>query len=88
MTKATRLFKPTSDDWYPPLFVGALPAVRVSYYSILPDGRPRIVVRGGDDFGMERDFASPEEAEKVFMQIAMIPVVTQTFLNSLNFVIA
>lgn len=63
--------RPTTDDWAPS-FPGGLVAIRVIPLRVVPDDpveRFRIVVSGGDDRAMEKDFASKAEADRAFARL-------------------
>ena len=83
------VFKRTSDHWHPN-WPGSL--VKVSF---IPLGPPsvrrtewRVCVWGHDDYGMERDLPSEEEAWELFLWVIKLSDVTQAGLKEKGFVIA
>lgn len=75
--------KETYEDWYPP--ITGKKCVRVRLLT-LSDGKTRVCVWGGDDFGMEKDFDDALEAERVFNACLEQDKIHRSFLKKLGFV--
>lgn len=71
-----------TEDWYPNFPDGR---VRASLMQLLPCSlnRYRVAVWGADDFGLERDFDTREEAQRVFDGLPL--VIEQGHLRSIGF---
>jgi hypothetical protein len=67
--------RPTSDDWYPNLPDGTVTVMFVE----LSTGQWRVCVWGGDDCGMERDFAHVDRqpARRLYDRLAGCSDVTK-----------
>lgn len=61
-------FRPTTDEWCPTFDDGTV-GIKVCK---LGNGKWRVCVWGGDDFGMEIDVATREEAERIFKSLPSI----------------
>ncbi len=90
----TSAYKVTTDDsWYPAyeVYASSKRLVEVVYHGDIspPNRYPvyRVSVRGRDDFGMERDFISENEAIRMFMAVIQMDVVNQDELNRLGFML-
>lgn len=83
------VFKPTSDDWHPN-WPGNL--VKVSFLTLDTPSAGRttwsVCVWGHDNYGMERDLTSEEEAFELFLWVTNLADVTQEALSGKGFVIA
>lgn len=58
----------TNEDWYPTCEGGR---VRASLLELF-DGKFRVCVWGDDDHGLERDYETREEAERVFNELPLL----------------
>lgn len=74
--------KPTPDDWYPSINVHY---VKLSTMS-LSDGKFRVCVWGGDDFGMERDYATKAEADAAYDTLAKAAFISQRMCREMGFI--
>lgn len=77
-----RKYVPTKDDWHPTCGGGF---VMIRFVQMLPDGF-RIAVWGGDDFGLEKDVASFNEAEALYREITALENLTIQELLDKDFV--
>jgi len=96
----TSVYKRTSDDWYPSYTLTQrvrsgepLKLVEVKFTQTGPDpksgnGEWRVCVWGGDDCGMERDFADENEARAIFHEVIYLDDVTMAALRKYGFVSA
>jgi hypothetical protein len=75
--KDATTYRPAAEDWYPNFPNGTV-RIRLivhQYVNVLGQitGQlNRVVVWGNDDFGMEQDFNTPEEAERCFNQMPSV----------------
>ena len=97
-----RVFKNTSDQWYPSYYLGnwyngvqpgGSMVVEVSFLQTGPADTKsdwRVCVWGADDCGMEKDFDQTKEAEAwlCFLEVIGLEDVTRTKLMELGFVSA
>lgn len=95
--KKTTVYKPTKDNFCPSLIVGRADhwfsdnekLVRVNYHgniSYKESDKPcfRVSVWGTDDFGLEKDFESDQEAINLFMQIIQEETLSIQYLRTIG----
>lgn len=93
------VFKRTSDDWYPSYELAQWnkgiehqKLVEVSFLQTGPKPKPliggewRVCIWGGDDCGMERDFADEKVAWCCFLEVIGLNDVTMAALKERGFV--
>lgn len=90
----TRVFKATTDDWYPAYKLAGWykgqEGIKLVEVSLLPlDSYPvnvwRVCAWGADDCGMEKDFTDYDEAQKCFLNVLRLESVDQKDLKDLGF---
>lgn len=78
--------RPTSDNWYPSIWKddeertddGCGGMVRVSISPLNPNfSMWRVACWGNDDFGIDRDFASYDEALQLYLKLCSFAYLTQ-----------
>jgi hypothetical protein len=74
--------KSTEDDWYGNFENNT---VKLTYHPQLADGKYRVSIWGNDDFGIDKDFDSPAEAEEVFCKLKIKKVINKNDLYALGF---
>lgn len=74
-------FRPTTDDWYPN-FPGDLVGIKI--IPLLKSDFFRVAVWGADDFGMEKDPLTHDEARQLVLSLPVI--ITQQDLIERGFV--
>ena len=86
------VYKPTQDDWNGNFVIqwqGDVKLVRVATMPLRAWKRQpplwRVCVWGNDDFGMEVDFKTPEEAFQMFNKIIAFEFINKTELFALGF---
>ena len=72
---------PTTEDWCPT--VNGELSLTLTY--IYLDKLWRVCVWGGDDIGMEKDFASYSEARNIFEQASKVKNMSRSYLDGLGF---
>lgn len=87
-----KVFKLTSDDWYPSYKLGgyhkgrkAPQLVEVSHFK-LTNGQYRVCVWGADDTGMDFDTNSGNKALRIFLTVISWDDVTMSGLKELGFI--
>lgn len=79
--KRIDIFKKTKDDWYPNYPNDMVKVSFLQLHNFLQNTNEwRVCVWGNDDFGLEHDFKSKKEAEKVFEIISNLDIISQDFL--------
>lgn len=80
--KEESAFKNTTDDWY-----GNYPGskVKLEYIGKLTDGTFRVACWGNDDYGLEKDFESQDDAYATYLDLKNLPYINKATLQSLGF---
>jgi hypothetical protein len=81
--KPEEVLKVTHDDWYPCIDDKY---VSLKYVGLLTDGMYRVCVWGGDDFGLEKDYSTEEEAKEVYERLKATKVINKRDLFNIGFV--
>lgn len=81
------VFKSTQEDWHPSYEMEDHLFLRVSYIP-LNNNTYRVCVWGADDFGMEKDLNSKNNAKELFHKIVELPEISENALKHLGFVYA
>jgi len=93
--KRISVFKLTRDDWYPSFQLSTRATGRTGRQIVellrleLPDGDWRVLARGGDDYGLERDFSGEDaeaQATTIFEGLLDWEFINQKELAALGFV--
>lgn len=87
------ILKKTHDDWSPSFKVmngitSASLYVQVMFISLLDPREPigwRVLVKGMDDDGLERDFREFSKAWGMFSELMAMPVVSKAALRDMDF---
>jgi hypothetical protein len=90
---AITCFKLTHEDWYPsypyPTYHEAttqpMGLLKVTLYPDVYDRKSQVVVRGMDDFGMEKYYKSYTEAENDFLNILTFEFIRKEVLKQRGF---
>lgn len=84
------VMKPTNDDWYPSYGVeDPIPNdhnhtggfAKLSTFP-LSNGTFRVCVWGADDFGMERDFKSKSDANRLYKKLSESAIISKDICES------
>jgi hypothetical protein len=80
-------YHPTTDDWHPCYSIQKEPHVRVRVMKLF-SGFFRVCVWGADDYGMEYDTSSQDEAFQLYRELLFTKAITIADLKSRGFITA
>jgi hypothetical protein len=92
MKRRINVFKKTKDNWYPNYEerISGDSLVEVSFMKLYPSEEYpenyRVCIWGADDFGMEKDFVTENEAWVVFLEVIGLEFVNHRELEELGFI--